>query len=299
MELLRKNKLGKLKTKNRGNTILIRAIDRLISDIENATWTKQTDIKETRFDADCVHSDGFYFFDINIHRTMILIVFEDNEATVIWTGSHDEYDKTFKGNKTTIEKWLRVQKLIKMDKFSIQNIQKINVLTSELEYEKATSLYLKLRVLVKEDKSYEPIRKHLRGLIKDYEQIKWADEGNITDHQIKESDLAEAIVHAENEFYQKRKELIKAKLKDAGLTQNDLAKILEHRKGYMSELINGLRPFSKEDLIVINRLFKIKFEDLIPAFIQHEKASHIKKTLESLSHNKIRLTKKDFDLRMA
>ena len=112
MELLRKNKLTKLKRKNQGNSKLIRAIDKLISDIESANWTKKTDIKSTRPDADCVHSDGFYFFDINIHRTMILVVFEDNEATVIWTGSHDEYEKTFKGNKTTIEKWLRNQQLI-------------------------------------------------------------------------------------------------------------------------------------------------------------------------------------------
>lgn len=88
---------------------LKKAIDILISDIENANWTKQTDIKESRLDVDYVHSDGFYFFDINIHRTMILIVFEDMEATIIWTGSHDEYDKTFQGNKTSIEKWLRVQ----------------------------------------------------------------------------------------------------------------------------------------------------------------------------------------------
>ena len=112
MELLRINKLKKLKNKNRGNIQLIKAIDKLISDIENAKWTKQTDIKETRPDADCVHSNGFYFFDLNVHRTMILVVFEDNEATVIWTGTHDEYDKTFKGNKKTIEKWLRIQKLI-------------------------------------------------------------------------------------------------------------------------------------------------------------------------------------------
>ncbi|TCO09802.1 helix-turn-helix domain-containing protein [Natronoflexus pectinivorans] len=186
-----------------------------------------------------------------------------------------------------------------MDKFSIQNIEKINSLTSELEYEKASSLYLNLRVLVKEDKSYEPIRRHLRGLIKDYEQNNWADEDKITDNQIKESDLAEAIVQAENLFYQKRKELIKTKLQATGLKQNDLAKILGHRKGYMSELINGLRPFSKEDLVIINRLFKIKLEDLIPTFIQQERATHIKKTLESLSNNKIKLTKKDFDLQMS
>ena len=112
LELLRKHKLIKLKQKNRGNKKLISAIDKLISDIESAQWTKKTEIKETRSDADCVHSDGFYFFDINIHRTMILIVFEDDEATVVWTGSHDEYDKTFKGNKSMIEKWLRNQKMI-------------------------------------------------------------------------------------------------------------------------------------------------------------------------------------------
>ncbi len=185
-----------------------------------------------------------------------------------------------------------------MDKFSIKNIEKINSLTSELEYEKALSLFLKLRVLVKEDKSYEPIRTHLRGLIKEYELCKWSDEDKITDNQIKASDLAEALVQAENEFNQKRKQLIKTRLKDVGLNQNDLAKILGHRKGYLSELINGLRPFSKEDLVVINRLFKIKFEDLIPAFIQQERALHIKKTLESLSNTKIKLTRKDFDLQM-
>jgi len=186
-----------------------------------------------------------------------------------------------------------------MEKFSIQNIQKILSLNSELEYEQATSLYLKLRVLVKNDKSYEPIRSHLRGLIKKYEQGHWTDEDSITENRIKESDLAEDLVQAENEFYQKRKELIKTKLKEAGLNQNDLAKILGHRKGYMSELINGLRPFSKEDIVVINRLFKIKFENLIPALIKQERALHIKKTLKSLSNNKIRLTKKDVGLQIA
>ena len=185
-----------------------------------------------------------------------------------------------------------------MDRFSIQNIQKLASLTSELDYEQASSLFLKLRVLEKQDESYKPIRNHLRSLIKDYEQNNWADENSISDNQIKESDLAEALVQAENDFYQKRKELIKSKLKVAGLTQNDLAKILGHRKGYMSELINGLRPFSKEDLIIINRLFKIKLEDLIPTFIKQDRAFHIKKTLESLSHNRIKLTKKDFDLQM-
>ncbi|MFC2186591.1 type II toxin-antitoxin system HigB family toxin [Fulvivirgaceae bacterium LMO-SS25] len=78
----------------------------------NLQWTKSADLKAIRPDADCVHSDGFYFFDLNVHRTMILVVFEENEATVVWTGSHDEYNVTFKANKSTIEKWLRNQNLI-------------------------------------------------------------------------------------------------------------------------------------------------------------------------------------------
>ncbi len=88
----------KLKRKNRGNNKLLDAIDKLILDIENAEWSKKTDIKKIRPDADCVHSDGFYFFDIHIHRTLVLILFDQDEAIIIWAGTHDEYDSTFKGN---------------------------------------------------------------------------------------------------------------------------------------------------------------------------------------------------------
>ncbi|OYT12013.1 MAG: addiction module toxin RelE [Bacteroidetes bacterium 4572_112] len=112
MDLLQKRILIKLKKKNRGNSKLIDAIDKLMSDIETANWSKPIDIKINRPDADNIHSDGFYFFDLNVHRTMVLIIFEDNEATIIWAGSHTEYDNIFKGNKTTIEKWLRNKNLI-------------------------------------------------------------------------------------------------------------------------------------------------------------------------------------------
>ena len=185
-----------------------------------------------------------------------------------------------------------------MEKLSIHNIQNVKLLSSELEYERATSIYLQLRVLVKEDKSYQPIRAHLKELIRKFEQDNWVNENSITDYQVKENDLAETLVQAENEFYYKRKELIKEKLKVFGLNQNDLAKILGHRKGYMSELVNGLRPFSKEDIVVINRLLKIKLEYLIPTFIKQDRAEHIKRTLNSLSNSKIKLSNKDFDLEL-
>lgn len=185
-----------------------------------------------------------------------------------------------------------------MEKFSIQNIEKISTLDSELEVEKATNLFLKLRVLAKENDSYKVLRKHLSNLIKDYEDKNWSVSENISNKQIEESDLAEQIVKAENDFYSNRKEIIRKKLKESGLNQNDLAKILGHRKGYVSELINGVRPFSKEDLVIINRLFKIELHYLIPTFIKEEKVVHIRKTLESIPKSRIRLSKKDIDLNL-
>lgn len=83
MRVLGKSKLIKLKRKNIGNTKLCDAIDELLSDLEEFKPGEQN-IKDVRKDADCVHNDGFYFFDINIHRTLILIEFDENgEATVV------------------------------------------------------------------------------------------------------------------------------------------------------------------------------------------------------------------------
>lgn len=106
MRLVNKKALEKLKRKNKGNVPLTTAIDKLIKDIEDHNWRNQTELNQIRPDADCVHSDGFYFFNINIHRTMILIEFEDDEASVVWVGTHQEYETTFKNNKNTIKKWL-------------------------------------------------------------------------------------------------------------------------------------------------------------------------------------------------
>lgn len=180
-----------------------------------------------------------------------------------------------------------------MDKLAINNILKLKKLENELEFEKASSLYLKLRKPAQEDRFYSDLREHLKVLISTYEQEHWSDESSITDEQVKKSDIAEALVRAENQFNQKRKEQIKMRLKDAGLNQTDLAKILGHRKGYMSELINGLRPFSKEDMVIINRLLKIRFEDLVPPFINKDRAEHINKALESIPKSKLRLTMRD------
>ncbi len=177
-----------------------------------------------------------------------------------------------------------------MDRFAINRILKLTDIRSEYEFEKISSLYLQLRKKTKtSDVDYQDERNHLKKLIKEYEHKNWLKEEDISEIQIKESDTAEDLVRKENEFNQKRKELIKKRLKEYSLNQNDLAKILGHRKGYMSELINGLRPFSKEDIIILNQLLKIKLEDLMPPFIKYSKVIKVKKALSSISKDKVNL----------
>ena len=107
MRVLGKSKIIKLKNKNLGNKKLCNEIDKLLLDLEQFNPLVEN-INDVRKDADCVHSDGFFFFDINIHRTLILIEFdEEGEATIVWVGTHQEYESIFKNNKSTIEKWLR------------------------------------------------------------------------------------------------------------------------------------------------------------------------------------------------
>ncbi len=107
MRLINKRILVKLILKNRGNSKLTKAVKQLISDIEESNWETPRDITEKRPDADCVYGGEFYFFNINVHRTLILIEFEENgEATIVWAGNHDDYERTFKNNRNVIKKWL-------------------------------------------------------------------------------------------------------------------------------------------------------------------------------------------------
>lgn len=187
------------------------------------------------------------------------------------------------------------EKLSNMDRLDIDNILKVDELNSELEFEKATSIQGKLRWMIKEDSSLEPIRTHLLVLIKKYESTHWENESEITEEQIKESDNAERIINAENIFIQKRKELLKSKLKENEISQKDLAKLLGHRPNYMSELMNGVRPFSRDDIVVIHRLFEIEFKDLIPPFLKKEVTNHIKTTLGEFKNKRIRLKINDLE----
>jgi len=113
MRITGKKILTQLKLKQKGNLKLFEAIDLIISDLENNKFTSFEALKTVRKDVDKVHSDGFYFFNLNVHRTLILLEMdENNEATIIWAGTHQEYENIFKNNRDTIAKWLKKNRWI-------------------------------------------------------------------------------------------------------------------------------------------------------------------------------------------
>jgi len=64
----------------------------------------------------------------------------------------------------------------------------------------------------------------------------------------------------------------------------------------MSELMNGINPFSLRDLIIINRLLKIDLTDLVPTFLPQTDRIKIKSSIEKLENPKLKLSQDDFAL---
>lgn len=180
----------------------------------------------------------------------------------------------------------------------ISKLLEIGKIQNELDFERALIADRKLRVLSKEDSKYKVIRKKLRDLIEDYENNNWSSSSRrITDKKMKESDLAELIAEKERQFIQNRKELIRKKLKNLNLTQENLGAILGHRsKSYMSELMNGASPFSLKDLIVINRLLKIDLTNLVPTFLPQSERVKIRTSVQKLDNPKLKLSIDDIAL---
>lgn len=165
----------------------------------------------------------------------------------------------------------------------IKKIIKKGLITNELEYERALIADRKLRLLAKEAPYFKSLRKELRDLIEKYELSEWNNLGQITEEKLIESDDSERIAEQERLFLEARKTLIRKKLKQFDLTQENLAAILGHKsKTYMSELMNGIRPFTLRDLIIINQLLKIKMENLIPVFLTPEDIQGVKKAIKKL-----------------
>ncbi|MCH8904664.1 MAG: helix-turn-helix transcriptional regulator [Bacteroidetes bacterium] len=179
--------------------------------------------------------------------------------------------------------------------FDVEKIIELGKIQNELDFERALIADRKLRVLSKKHPNLKSVRKKLRVIIQDYERSNWSKNSKISEKKIRDNDIAELIAEGERNFSNRRKLLIRSRLKKFDLTQLELGVILGHKsKSYMSELINGISPFTIKDLVIINRLLKIDLSYLIPTILPHTLTIKIKASIDKLDNPKVKLSKSDF-----
>ena len=175
----------------------------------------------------------------------------------------------------------------------LKKILKKGFFSSELEFERASIINRKLRALVKEHPELAEKRDQLHDIIMAYEDKHWV-KAEVTMQQVEESDLAVLIAKRENKFNMRRRELIKSKLKEKKLTQKQLGMILGHTsETYMSELINGINPFTLNDLIVIHKLLNISMQDLVPTTLNAQTIIKVQNAIAQLNNPKLQLNIED------
>lgn len=178
--------------------------------------------------------------------------------------------------------------------FDIEAILKKGRLSNELDYERALVAERKLRLLAKEDAQFTTMRQQLRELLEHYERSEWSDPSTVDDRQFIQSEKAEFIAEQERQFMETRKRTIRNRLKQLELTQENLASILGHKsKTHMSELMNGMKPFTLKDLIIMHRLLKIEMSVLVPVFLSDADQKRVKSAVDQLDKPKIKLAAED------
>jgi len=181
--------------------------------------------------------------------------------------------------------------------FDIEKLVDSGSIANELDYERALVADRRLRLLAKESAHFKTLRRKLRDLIEKYEKSEWNDVNKVSDEKLSESEKSARMAESERLFINKRKEEIRKKLKELDLTQEDLALLLGHKsKTHMSELINGIKPFTLKDLIIINRLLKVDIAKLVPLYLSTEDQIRIREAVRLLDKPKVKLRGNDLVL---
>lgn len=181
------------------------------------------------------------------------------------------------------------------NEFNVNKILQQGSIRTELDLEQASLAERQLKLMSNENPEANQKRVQLIALIDKYETKHWSNREQISDSQIEQNDKAEVSVLQYLEFVGKRKKLIKSKLKRHGLNQQEFGKILGHdSKSYMSELMNGVVPFTLKDLVVISKLLKIDLSKLIPMQLTEEEKIKIEEKIKKLDKPKLKLNRKEF-----
>ena len=165
----------------------------------------------------------------------------------------------------------------------IRKILEAGRIETELDLERVTLAERHLMLQEKQHPELRETRITLSDLTIEYESRKWSDRSLITDTQVEESEAAEIQAEREYVFLWKRNKLILAKLQEHSLKQKDLALLLNHSKSYTSELLNGIRPFSTNDLKLIHLLFQIPLTELIITIPSQETLSRLETAIDKIS----------------
>lgn len=175
------------------------------------------------------------------------------------------------------------KKVAELGEPNIRKILDAGRIETELDHERVllADRHLMLQEEVQPDLG--PTRKAISDLIVEFEARCWSNENLVTDAQMEESEAAEIQAEREYVFLWKRNKLILAKLQERSLKQKDLALLLNHSKSYTSELLNGIRPFSTNDLKLIHLLFQIPLTDLIITIPSQETLSRLETAIEKIS----------------
>ncbi len=179
--------------------------------------------------------------------------------------------------------------------FDIEQLIEKGVISNELDYERALIADKKLRLLSKENDYFKKLRNKLRNIIEIYEATCWSDVEAVTAEQISENEQAEKIANSESSFIEHRKKAIKIRLKELDLTQENLAFLLGHKsKTHMSELMNGIKPFTLKDLILINRILEIELSVLVPNFLSVYDHQRLKDSVQILNKPNLKFSSNGF-----
>ncbi len=175
------------------------------------------------------------------------------------------------------------KKVAELGEPNIRKILDAGRIETELDHERVLLADRHL-MLEQETQPYlRPTRKAISDLIVEFEARCWSDENLVTDAQMEERDAAEIQAEREYVFLWKRNKLIIAKLQELSLKQKDFALLLNHSKSYTSELLNGIRPFSTNDLKLIHLLFGIPLQDLIITIPSQETLSRLETAIDKIS----------------
>lgn len=173
-------------------------------------------------------------------------------------------------------------------KFNLEDIIKRGKINSEIEFQRLKPFYFRLK---EKDKKLK-----LSKIIAKWEEEHWSNEDEISDDDVRVSDYAQLIAEKESLFVVQRKRLIKEKLKQLGIKQTVLQRLLGLKsETHMSEIINGHAPFTLNHVVIINRLLKIPMSKLIFGYVEEKDVVRIKR-VTSEENIKIKLKKDVLEL---